>query len=174
MRVMSLADLFSRLTSLLSTFGITLLLLNLPLLVFSEWRISWAAVFLLIFAPNISSLLQLALSRTREYEANRRAATLSGDPPGLAYALVKLEQRQGRPFEQILLPGRKVPEPSVLRTHPSTEGRVRRLKSLANASPRVLRDRFPEPLSTERVDRGLQSLSRVARNPRWRATGPWY
>ena len=76
------------------------------------------------------ALVQLGLSRTREYDADRAAAELTGDPEGLVRALVKLERRVGRFWEEILLPGRRIPEPSLLRTHPPTESRIRRLRDL--------------------------------------------
>ncbi|NNF25865.1 MAG: M48 family metalloprotease, partial [Gemmatimonadetes bacterium] len=134
-KVMMLADLFSRLTGLLSNLGQILLFLNLPLLLFSDYGIPWSLIILLILAPSVSVLLQLALSRAREYDADRAAAELTGDPRGLASALAKMERYQGGFFEQIVLPGRRVPEPSLLRTHPETEDRVRRLLELEERQP---------------------------------------
>jgi len=87
-RVMGLADMASRFTSTLSTIGQILLLLNLPLILFSEHHINWWAVLILLFAPQISALAQLGLSRVREYDADLNAALLTGDPEGLARALV--------------------------------------------------------------------------------------
>ena len=129
-RVMGFADLVSRVTGFLSTAGQVLLLINLPLLVLTEYHIPWLPVLFLVAAPSLSALLQLALSRNREYEADRRAAELTGDPEGLASALGKLGRQEGRFWEQILLPGQRVPDPSLLRTHPPTEERVRRLLEL--------------------------------------------
>ncbi|MET0104437.1 MAG: zinc metalloprotease HtpX [Sedimenticola sp.] len=131
--VMGLADLFSRATSLLSLLGQFLLLLNLPLILFSQVTISWWAILLLIFAPNLSALAQLALSRTREYDADLNAARLTGNPNALARALARIERVQGGWLEQIFLPGRRVPEPSLLRTHPHTEERIARLMALKPA-----------------------------------------
>ncbi|HFE47905.1 MAG TPA: peptidase M48 [Chromatiaceae bacterium] len=128
--VMGIADLFSRLTSVLSLFGQLLLFVNLPLLLVSGAVINWYAVLLLIFAPNLSALAQLGLSRSREYHADLNAVLLTGDPEGLASALLKLESAEVSAFEQILWPGRRLPEPSLLRTHPPTEERIRRLMSL--------------------------------------------
>lgn len=128
--VMGLADLFSRLTSTLSLFGQVLLLVNLPLLMFSDVSIDWFAILILIFAPILSTLAQLGLSRSREYDADLNAARFTGDPQGLAEALVKLERVQGAWMKRIFLPGHGIPEPSLLRTHPPTEERIRRLLSL--------------------------------------------
>ena len=52
---------------------------------------------------------------------------MTGDPEGLVRALVKLERQVGRFREEILLPGRRIPE---LRMHPPTESRIRRLHDL--------------------------------------------
>ncbi len=133
--IMQLADTMSRFTSLLSYFGQLLLLFNLPLLLTGRAVVPWVAVLVLIFAPTLMALLQLALSRAREFDADLDAAGLTGDPAGLASALEKLERYQGRFWEEILLPGRRIPEPSLLRTHPPTEERIRRLLSLYEARP---------------------------------------
>ncbi|MEP2458516.1 MAG: zinc metalloprotease HtpX, partial [Nitratireductor sp.] len=133
-KVMALADMVSRFTSVLSTVGLLSLVLNL--LVFAggyQAQVPWLAVFVLLAAPTVGGLLQMALSRTREYDADLGAAMLTGDPEGLASALVKLERAQGRLWESLLLPGGRIPDPSVLRTHPPTEERVRRLMALKGA-----------------------------------------
>src|SRR5690606_12853657 len=122
--IMGLADMLSRLVSLASWLGQFLLLLNLPLIFAGAVYVPWHIVALLIFAPTLMALVQLGLSRTREYDADRAAAELTGDPEGLMRALSKLERRVGRFWEEIFLPGRRIPEPSLLRTHPSTESRI--------------------------------------------------
>lgn len=129
--VMKLADAISRLTGLFSLFGQFLLLLNLPLLLFGGAIISWEAILLLIFAPTLSGLLQLALSRTREFEADLGAARLTGDPGGLALALERLEFYQGSLFERMITPGHRLPRTTIFRTHPKTEDRVERLLAMA-------------------------------------------
>lgn len=129
-RIMTFADIVTRLTHLLSMLGQIYLLLSLPLLILGDYRINWLPVLLMIFAPFISALLQLALSRTREFNADLGAAELLGSPLPLAEALVKMEYYQGRWVEQILLPWNRVPEPSLLRTHPPTQERIERLLEL--------------------------------------------
>lgn len=129
--IMGLADVMSRLVSLASWVGQVLLLLNLPLVMMGMVHVPWPVVALLIFAPTLMALVQLGLSRTREYDADRAAAELTGDPEGLIRALRKLERLTGRFWEEILLPGRRIPEPSLLRTHPPTESRIRRLRDFA-------------------------------------------
>jgi heat shock protein HtpX len=167
--VMGLADVFSRATSLLSLLGQFLLLLNLPLVLTGAAVINWWAILLLIFAPNLSALAQLALSRAREYDADLNAVRLTGDPQGLASALAKIEQLQGGWMERILLPGRGVPEPSLLRTHPRTRDRINRLAALE-----------PEPPAFPTSEHGLEDLPvdfrnrPITRSPRWHVTGLWH
>ena len=129
--IMGLADVMSRLVSLASWMGQLLVLVNLPLVMAGMVHVPWSVVVLLIFAPTLMALIQLGLSRTREYDADRVAADLTGDPEGLIGALGKLERRVGRFWEDIFLPGRRIPEPSLLRTHPPVESRIARLRALA-------------------------------------------
>ncbi len=166
-RVMALADLLSRLTNALSLIGQFLLLLNLPLLMLSEVSISWLTIALLIFAPHLALIAQFGLSRTREFNADMNAAYLTGDPEGMALALMKIEQIHQSFFERLMLPGWKVPGPSWLRTHPPTEERVQRLmhlKALAPASPM-------HPGGTLAGDFDRPS---IARRPRYHLNGLWY
>jgi heat shock protein HtpX len=76
-------------------------------------------------------LLQLGLSRTREYDADLEGAALTGDPEGLVSALRTLERKQGSVWEG-LFPAGRIPDPSLLRTHPRTDDRIRPLLSLAS------------------------------------------
>jgi heat shock protein HtpX len=166
--IMNLADIMSRAATILSYFGMFLLLLNLPMAVAGAVAVPWLLVLLLVFAPTIMSLLQLALSRAREYDADLEAARLSGDPKALAAALVKMERYQGRIWESLLFPGTRVPDPSLLRSHPPTEARVRRLLELQGVPPAPFSyppDELPALPAGYRVVRGP---------PRRRWTGLWY
>ncbi len=165
--VMGVADLFSRLTSVLSLFGQLLLLINLPLLLLSNVHINWLAILLLVAAPTLSALAQLGLSRTREYDADLNAVRLTGDPDALASALVKIDRYSGAFLEQILFPGRGLPEPSWLRTHPATEERVARIMSL---KPEV------EPLLPKGRHSGGPGVFPAVQgsSPRWHLNGLWY
>lgn len=130
-RVMAFADMVSRFTSVMSTVGLISLLLNLFGFAGGyEAQVPWIGVIVLLAAPTVGGLLQMALSRTREFDADLGAAILTGDPDGLASALVKLERAQGKLWEGLMLPGGRVPNPSVLRTHPLTAERVARLMAL--------------------------------------------
>ncbi|OJJ19541.1 peptidase M48 [marine bacterium AO1-C] len=145
MQVIGFADLMSRLTNMLSTLGKILLIINLPLLLIGEVVVSWGAVLLLILAPTIAGLLRLALSRTREFNADLHAATLTQDPMGLASALSKIEHYTGNFLQQILRSGYRVSEPAFFRTHPKTSERIARLKEMKQ--PEVI-----EPLAANQED----------------------
>lgn len=167
LKVMALGDVLTRLTSLMSTFGLLGLALSLPAMMAAGLDVPWLAIALLVFAPTIGGLMQLALSRAREYDADLDAAGLTGDPEGLASALLTLERRQGRLWEGLLLPGSRLPDPSLLRTHPRTEDRVERLMSLAPSG---------QPI---RVPAGRDALAATpvpVRGPRihWHRMGTWY
>lgn len=130
-KVMAFADMVSRFTSLMSTIGLFSLFLNLAGFAGGyEAQIPWLGVIVLLAAPTVGGLLQMALSRTREFDADLGAAILTGDPEGLAVALRKLEKAQGKMWEGILLPGSRIPDPSILRSHPLTDDRVERLMAL--------------------------------------------
>lgn len=166
-RMMAFADLTSRITGFFSLTGQILLLINLPLYLFSDASLPWGPIMLLLAAPSISALAQLALSRAREYDADLGSAELTGDPLALASALSKMEPPRHRLLEQILLPGPRIPDPSLLRTHPPTEERVRRLMELAERQP----ERRPVIISQE----DLRHL--IAQHPfraRWHRNGMWY
>lgn len=132
--VMTLADTVSRVTGGLALIGQLLLFINLPLLLFGATAISWWAILLLLFAPTISLLLQLALSRTREFDADMDAVEVTGDPLGLASALRKLDRHQGGLWQRLFFPGSRRRDSWILSTHPSSEERIRRLTELAETN----------------------------------------
>ncbi|MEM7428346.1 MAG: zinc metalloprotease HtpX [Pseudomonadota bacterium] len=165
--IMGFADMMSRAVSLASYVGQFLLIINLPLALMGAKLVPWLVPLLLIIAPTLVSLLQLALSRSREFDADRGGATLSGDPMGLASALAKLERRTGRFWEELVLPGRRIPDPSLLRSHPKTEDRIARLRDLAETRPRAPahpQTNLPVPVK----------IVRVERRPRLHWTGLWH
>ena len=165
LRVMGMADVLNRVTGFMSTLG----LIGVPVMLGTGWNIPVLGLLILIFAPTIGGLLQLALSRAREYDADLDGATLTGDPEGLASALAVLERRQGAVLEGLVLPGARVPEPSMLRTHPKTADRIARLMSLRRDQTRSIE------LPRERAVPG-PSITPVIRPPRvqWTRMGLWY
>jgi heat shock protein HtpX len=126
LKVMGLADVLNRITSILSNLG----LIGVPLVLGTGINVPILGLVLMIAAPTLGGLLQLGLSRAREYDADLDGATLTGDPEGLASALKVLEERQGGKWEGLVLPGSRMPQPSLMRTHPKTEDRIARLMAL--------------------------------------------
>ncbi|MFV0420717.1 zinc metalloprotease HtpX [Oleidesulfovibrio sp.] len=172
-RVMTFADVISRITALLSTAGNILLLFNIPLLLLGEVTISWFLVPILILAPNAVMLLQLALSRTREFDADEFAARIAGDPEGLAVTLHRLERSGGSVWERLFAPGKREEQPSFLRTHPPTRERARRLLEMAAQMQTGRSGRFWEPLYLQ-YRQPVSVPARTVRIPRWRLAGLWY
>ena len=162
LRVMGLADSISRLTHLLALLGQLAIVLSLPTLLLGVTEVNWPALLLLAVAPQLALLAQLGLSRVREFDADRLAAELTGDPHGLASALAKIE-RVSRSWRAWLLPGWGNPEPSWLRTHPATAERIERLLELA--PPPAM-----PPFPSARYD---PEVTVSPRPPRWRTGGLW-
>jgi len=125
-QVMSLAAAMTRLTLWLTTLLQLSLLVMVPLILTGELGLPWGMLLVVAFAPSLSTLLQLALSRQREYSADLDAAALTGDAEGLASALAVLERHQGRWLSTLF--GRHEPAGlEWLRSHPPTQERIRRL-----------------------------------------------
>jgi heat shock protein HtpX len=168
--MMGLADAVSRLTCGLSWMGQLLLLVGLPMAILGDTTFPWLLVRALAGAPILSFLLQLALSRTREYDADLDAATLTGNPRGLASALAKMERLRGSWFERLLLSGRRPQAPSVLRTHPDTGDRIRRLLEL-EAGRRPDREGDDRRWGHNRPRRSRPPII-PGRELQWRVRGP--
>lgn len=101
-----------------------------------------ASLAMLLVAPLAATLIQLGISRSREYLADETGARIAGDPLGLASALARLETAAHvmppaaaqpaaaslfivNPFAAVQRFGR------LFSTHPSTEERIARLEALA-------------------------------------------
>jgi heat shock protein HtpX len=166
-RLMAFADLTSRLTGFLSLSGQLLLLINLPLLILGQATLPWGPILLMLAAPALSTLVQLALSRNREYAADLGAATLTGDPLGLASALNKLEWSHQGLLRRLFNPIPRIPDPSILRSHPPTAERVRRLIQLAEQQI-APRQELPSAYDLSHLQ-----APRPYR-PRWHRNGMWY
>jgi heat shock protein HtpX len=168
--VMGLADTMTRFTQVLSYLALFLGIINLPALLLGDSDISLTALLLLYLAPTAGSLLQLSLSRTREYDADVDGATLTGDPAGLASALDKLENYQGSFWEDLMfpVPSRRIPQPSLLRSHPASADRIRRLLALENRDLPPPIEVVEEPM-VSMVGFGPGSLQ-----PRYRFPGVWF
>ncbi|RDD63922.1 peptidase M48 [Ferruginivarius sediminum] len=139
LKLMALADFITKVTRTLAFIAMLLILINLPYIAEGEVAIPWPPIALLAFAPILSLLLQLGLSRSREYDADAGAALLTGDPEGIATALQKMDAQQQRYWENVFGRQGVLNQPSILRTHPKTEERVRKLQEMA-----VPRDEGPD------------------------------
>jgi len=95
---------------------------------------------MMILAPIAAAILQMALSRSREYEADRSGAQLIGDGEPLAQALQKIEAYANQVPMNVdpahatayiinPLTGRKAQFSNLFRSHPPTEDRIARLRS---------------------------------------------
>ncbi len=101
-----------------------------------------ASLAMLLVAPVAATLIQLGISRSREFLADETGARIAGDPMGLANALARLETAA-----QVVAPATARPATASLfivnpfaganrmsrlfSTHPSTEERIARLEALA-------------------------------------------
>ena len=128
--VMQIADRITRMTRMMALIGIAFGLLSLPLAIFGGGNLPILPILALIFAPSAAALLQLALSRTREFEADRSAAALTGDSIALASALKKVEAVMHPSWHRFLMPVRHGEQPSILRGHPPTAERIGRLQEM--------------------------------------------
>ncbi|HSV70302.1 MAG TPA: zinc metalloprotease HtpX [Methylibium sp.] len=102
-----------------------------------------ASIAVMLLAPLAASLIQMAISRAREFEADRGGAEISGDPQALASALQKihhyargthLEAAERHPETaqmMIMNPLSAGGLRGLFSTHPSTEERVARLLAMA-------------------------------------------
>jgi heat shock protein HtpX len=103
-------------------------------------------LLIMILAPLAAMLVQMAISRTREYSADRLGAEICGHPLWLARALQKIEQLAAGVVNQsaerhpasahlfIINPLHMGGVDNLFRTHPSTADRMRRLQELAGVA----------------------------------------
>ena len=101
----------------------------------------FSSLFMIILAPVAATLLQLAVSRSREFMADAGGSKISGNPLALASALAKLENaNQIKSVDNagpasahmfIVNPLRGKSMMKLFSTHPSTEERIKRLQEIA-------------------------------------------
>lgn len=102
-----------------------------------------ASIAVALLAPLAAALIQMAISRAREYEADRGGAEICGDPNALADALTKIDAyARGIPMPtaeahpataqmMIMNPLSGGGIAGLFSTHPATEERVARLRAMA-------------------------------------------
>lgn len=117
------------------------------------------AILAMIFAPLAAMMVQMAISRAREYEADATGAQISGQPQALASALARISQLAGRtlniPAEKnpaaaslfIINPLNGLRMDSLFATHPPTEERIARLMAINGHGPAAAERRSPIPRS---------------------------
>ena len=108
-----------------------------------ESRNPFATILVMLLAPLAAALIQIAVSRSREYMADKSGGELCGDPNALADALLKIEafaRRRVMPGATeatahmfIINPFSGVNMRQLFSTHPPTEERVRLLREQARA-----------------------------------------
>lgn len=128
-------------------------------------------IAMMILAPLAAMIVQMAISRTREYAADRMGAEISGNPMSLASALNKIsgaahaienvdaERNPATAHMFIINPLSGARMDNLFSTHPAVENRIAQLEQIAaemGASPRAASDRIAS-----------------ATGPKARPRGPW-
>jgi heat shock protein HtpX len=99
----------------------------------------WGGILMIILAPIAAMLIQMAISRTREYDADEASAKFTGTPYNLISALQKLETYSKQiPMDAspatahlfIIKPFSGRMFLNLFSTHPSTEDRIARLQAM--------------------------------------------
>lgn len=105
-----------------------------------------AGILAMIFAPMAAGMVQMAISRAREYEADRLGAEISGQPLALASALARISGAAGEVLNTaaernpasasmfIVNPLHGLRMDRLFSTHPATEERIARLRAMAGSA----------------------------------------
>jgi heat shock protein HtpX len=143
------------------------------------------ALLMVFLAPLAAALVQMAVSRTREYEADKDGAAISGEPLALASALEKIsslaqrtvnvaaERNPAMAHLYIANPLSGARMDNLFATHPAVENRIAQLRQIAAEMGRggrpAVRADFTPPAGGNRGWRVPQVLEGEDRPPR----GPW-
>lgn len=145
--------------------GAIAMLANFALFFGDRDRNPIAAIAIMLIAPLAASLVQMAISRAREYEADRIGAEIGGEPEALASALRKIEayarQRVNMDAERnpamahlfIINPLSGRGADNLFSTHPSTQNRIAQLIEIARRFGRATTASAPSGPWTNPPDR---------------------
>ncbi|MGP6087761.1 zinc metalloprotease HtpX [Antarctobacter jejuensis] len=141
----------------------------------SRERMGFVGTLLMMFlAPMAAALVQMAISRTREYAADKAGAEICGQPLWLASALEKIamgaaridnnaaERNPATAHMFIINPLHAHKHDNLFATHPATENRVAALRAMAGRGGQTARP-VSQPMSTSRIPKTRKS----------RGAGPW-
>lgn len=113
-----------------------------------ESRNPFVGILLMLFAPMAAMLIQMAVSRSREYKADESGGEISGKPEALASALLKLQNAamhtqmrnatEATAHMFIVNPFAGINARQLFSTHPTTEERVRLLREQARRMGRAV------------------------------------
>jgi heat shock protein HtpX len=139
-----------------------------------------AMLLAVIVAPFAAMIVQLAISRTREYGADRAGAEIHGNPRQLASALAKLAAgakripnpvaaRNPAAASLYIVPGLSRGGDSLFSTHPATENRIAALEAMAgelglHSPPPVIESAARAATAVPRSRRGSSALDPLRRD----------
>ena len=168
---MGIADIISRSVAMVARIGFFMMIFSASTFLMGRGGLNLLLSGLVMMgSPMVATMLQLALSRTREFNADRGAAILTGDITGLSSALTKLERQQPRGLlDLIFRPGNRRKQPNMLRTHPPTADRISALKGLVEPASQA-------PIAPVGMTRfALEEEPEIHRLPKYRwMTGLWW
>jgi heat shock protein HtpX len=165
--LMQLAGIIGQMTRLIAQVAIIIAIATWLLDIFGSGEgVDWLSLGVLVAAPIAANLILGALSRQREYQADREAVALTGDPAGLARAIELIEMAQKR----IASGARavRIRLPRLLSSHPDPKDRIRRLRqSAAEEGPPGPDERIaiPDYFPDERKGRLSASARTRGRSP---------
>ncbi len=140
-------------------------------------------IAMMVMAPLAAMLVQMAISRTREYAADRRGAEICGKPHALASALRKIasgaeriendtaEANPATAHMFIINPLSGARMDNLFSTHPNTDNRIEALEQMSG--PRDMMYSDDEPDSRDASNAGPWSKAGRGSASRKKATGPW-
>lgn len=143
------------------------------------------SIAVMILAPVAAMLVQMAISRSREYEADKAGAEISGNPQALASALQRIsgtvarvpnQQAEGNPATAhmfIINPLTGGGVDNLFSTHPSTENRVAALMQLAGSMPRQQAAYTTSPMPVRPATTTSSGSGSVPSSGRAKRFSPW-